>query len=615
MCSVAEAIRTGKRGVVFQKAGQIGGTDAMINAMLWLKEYFPGPQLFMTSTDKVASEFGRERFALIIRDMEPLRKKYISKKRGDIFIKRFVDGKIQLCGGQSVFNLQSTPYRVVVIDELDSLVQNLGGQGDPVKLAEVRTDSFVGQTLIIAYAHPSTPDRGSARLYSELSDQRRGFVRHECGHDFWLNWDHVTATPIDNSMSQEQAMLDSSCYAYYCPGCGAEISDSERVGMVRAVVYRSILTPDEAKKKTWIGMHASQLYSPGRTIKAIASRWIECFNDENAKRVFYNKILGEPFETRMRESSIGDWRQLIVIPRREADPEAYRKGQVPPGVRFLTAGQDSRSEQFHYAVWGWGLARLSTGATVLRRWLIDWDEITRQEKSLTINPDELRIFDQLVYDRYYPTTYSNLFFDVRECAHDTGWNPNAVYEYCRHWEWRAIPTKGGAESSLSQAPAWRESHRPKYKINGEEYELDQPLIVFNTYQLKLEWYGSLGRRIKIVDSGDIRDVSLVSLPMDVDDGFLEQASSEFLTNGKKKGEKLWEHRRPNHFADCTVYAYGLAMKINPFQGDLPFDEAVALDNAKEKAESESRAMRAMREKNQEQTPLQRYGIGGDWVKG
>ena len=93
MNAVQEAIQAGKRGVVLMKAGQIGGTDAMINGMLWLKTYFGGPQLFMTATEKVASEFGRERFGPIINDMAPLLGRYLPNRRGDILAKRFADGR------------------------------------------------------------------------------------------------------------------------------------------------------------------------------------------------------------------------------------------------------------------------------------------------------------------------------------------------------------------------------------------------------------------------------------------------------------------------------------------------------------------------------------------
>lgn len=265
---VQEAIETGRRGVVFMKSGQGGGTDLAINCLLWLKCYYPGPALFLTSTDDVAGEFGRERFENIIRDCPPLAARYEPTAHGDILTKRFSDGKIQLCGGQSVFKLQSTPYRHVVIDELDSLVENLGGEGDPLKLAEVRTDAFTGETLLIAYAHPTTKDRGAAKLFYESSDQRRGFVTHAgCGAEFWLQWEHVKCSGDEH---------DAAAYAYACPQCGEVIDDGERAAMVRQVRYKSVLPPEQARVKPWIGGHFSQLYYPAKTIRSLAQRWIAC---------------------------------------------------------------------------------------------------------------------------------------------------------------------------------------------------------------------------------------------------------------------------------------------------------------------------------------------------
>jgi len=184
MNMVQEAIETGKRGVVWMAGGQVGKSDTAINGMLWLKVYYPGPQLFMTATDETAEEFGRERFEKIIPDCEPLARSYLKSKHTKILLKRFADGNIRLVGGQSIFKLLSTPYRHVVIDELDSLTENLGGEGDPVKIAEVRMDSYSGYTLMIAYAHPTTIDRGAGKIYYESSDQRRPFVKHDCGAEF-----------------------------------------------------------------------------------------------------------------------------------------------------------------------------------------------------------------------------------------------------------------------------------------------------------------------------------------------------------------------------------------------------------------------------------------------
>ncbi len=577
MNAVEEAIRTGKRGVVLMKAGQIGGTDAIINAMLWLKVYFPGPQLFMTSTEKVASEFGRERFGKIIPDMAPLRRKYIPNRRGDILTKRFTDGKIQLSGGQSVFNLQSTPYRVVLLDELDSLVENLGGQGDPLKLAAVRTDSFGGPTLIIAYAHPSTRDRGAAKLFYESSDQRRGFIAHApCGHSFTPDWAHVS--PGENPM-------DPGGYVYACPGCGAVIEDAERVAMVRKVEYRSVLPPEVAATKAWIGLQAGQFFTPTKTLRSFAERWIECGGntgggggDENAKRVFFNKVLGEPYEPMLQTVDTQSLRRLIVVQRRVDDPEFYCRGQVPAGVRFLTAGQDSRSTELHFAVWGWGLRRAVDKNLHLCGWLIDWGVIQRQY-SLEFTQSEFHVFDGLIYRRKFASSCSDRYFVVLQGGHDIGYPPTQIpiIGYCRSWPNRAVPIKGASltATSASTAPYARWGAARKYKAEDVEVVDDTSAhLQLNTFMLKTDLYGMLNpdKKLEVFDKVGtevvgVRKVPRVTLPHDVDDQWLAQSAAEALSKGKRHNELTWVKSGPNHFADCNTYALGCAMNLDPFQMD------------------------------------------------
>lgn len=571
-----EAIRTGKRGVAFMKAGQIGGTDAMINAGLWLKEYFPGPQLFMTSTEKVAAEFGRERFGPVILDMPPLRRKYIRNRRGDILTKRFVDGKIQLCGGQSIFNFQSTPYRVVTLDEVDSLAENLAGQGDPLKLAEVRTDSFSGQTLIIAYAHPTTDQRGVAKLFFNNSDQRRGFVKHgSCGGEFWLQWDHVRCTGEKN---------DPDSYCYACPQCGEVITDSERVAMIRGVQYRSVLPPEVARRKSWIGCHASQLYSPAKTIRSFAERWIDCGDDENARRVFYNKVLGEPYDLKVQKVDAESLRGLIVKKHRGNDPEFYSRGQVPPGVRFLTAGQDSRGSELHYCIWGWGLRRATDKTLHLCGWLIDWGVIKRKF-SLEFYESEYHVFDDLIYRASFPSTVnSDRRYNVSQCGHDIGYKPTMlpIVRYCRNWPNRAIPVKGASvtATSASNAPYARWGSALKHRVAGQDVDDETSRhLQLNTFMLKTDLYGAMSpeRKIEVEDkiggeSFGTRRVPLIMLPEDVEEEWIEQSKNEALSPGKRTKEIVWAKTGPNHYADCNTYARGMAYNLDPFQHGKTADE-------------------------------------------
>jgi phage terminase large subunit GpA-like protein len=579
MDSVQDAIVSGKRGWVMMKSAQGGGSQAMINVWAWLQASYAAPILYLISKDELADEFGRERFTQCLDTMEPLKRKALrGKSSGESLTKkRFTDGKLVLCGGRSVLNLQSQAYRFVMIDEVDSLLDEIKNSGDPIKLAEMRMNSYRGQTLLMAFAHPSLKERGSANLFYALSDQRRGHVACvHCRTEIWLQWSHVKIV-ASAGMSQQQAERDPRCYAYYCPQCGAEISDADRAYMVRSVRYKSILLPEEARKRTWVGVHFSALYMPNWPVRKLAEHWIASMDDASARMVFWNKLMGEPFEQSVKETSVEDWRRVIVIPRKQNDPEAYVRGQVPPGVRFLTAGQDSGEYRLHYAVWGWGLVRTVAGHTALRGWLVDWNsyKVSHPVRDLIALAD-LHALDEMVYYAAWPSTREELpSLSVSQCGHDTGFSPSTVYQYCREFYGRAYPVKGGSEnSSTGREPVRFGANVTFVDVNGIRH--DDPgmkLLVLNTYTLKSQIFGWLKEDLEVPDGANKRVVPRLTLPGDVDDEMISHLASEELrhVNGTK-GKTEWKAKGANHYLDCLVYAYGLALNLDVFQQGLPFDE-------------------------------------------
>jgi phage terminase large subunit GpA-like protein len=576
MNMVQEAIETGKRGVVLMKGGQIGGSDCMINAMLWLKLYLPGPQLFMTSTDDTAREFGRERFRHIIPDYPPLADRRLPGRETDL-IHRFVDGKIVLAGGQSVFKLQSTPYRVVVLDELDSLVENLGGEGDPLKLAEIRTDSFTGQTLILAYAHPTTKDRGAAKLFYESSDQRRPMVRHDCGAEWYFQWDHF---------KRAGDKTDPKAYDYVCPGCGAVVSEEERQMMIRSIVYKSVMPRAEAESKEWIGAQAGQLLSPFKPLESFPARHTACKGRETELQVFFNKVIGESYEPKIKKIEDAEIRRLIAVKRYPDDPEFHSKGQVPPFVQFLTAGQDSRTTQLHYAIIGWGLRRAIDGNAYLCGALIDWSIIDRKY-SLSFDEAEYHVFDNLIYDARFKGNVDDEVYDVKQCAHDIGYAPTQIpiVTYCSSKPGRAIPCKGAAldATSACTSPYASWGRAILHKAGDIEVKDESSrALMLNTYMLKTDladWLSSSNpeeakdRRIEIADRTlGRRKIARMMFPEDVDDKFLHEIGSEELKRGKRKDELVWTKTRANHFNDCVIQAMGLALNLEPFLNKMTKQE-------------------------------------------
>ncbi len=594
MDAIDEALRTGKRGVVLMKAAQGGGSEAIINVVAWLLYQHPGPILYLISTDDIAREFGKDRFSHLIRTCPPLtRKAFIGKSAGEtILVKRFTDGKLAVYGGGSVNKIQSVPYRFVIIDEVDSLKAEMGrsGQdGDPRKVAEMRTSAFKGETLIIAFAHPTTRDQGAGELYYELSDQRRAFIQcPHCDQEFWLDPECIRVLPPEGQ-SIEEARRNPSAYRFVTPCCGCELSDGQRYAALgKRPPQKSTLAPEEAAKKEWIGLHFGALCYLHWPMDRIAKEIIQGIDNPAIERVVVNKVHGDVYREKIEKTTEEQWRRLIVLPRGPTDTRAYLLGQVPPEVRFLTAGQDSRATELHWSVWGWGLVLTSAATRVLCGWLIDYGVIERDPPSQALVHADLIGFDALLYDRRFPRLGGKAEergLGVEKGLHDCGWQPTGVYEYCLGWIGRALPVRGRAVDERSTLPVISEGPSPSWNVGREKFS-DKRLreVHLNTFKLKVQWFGLAAGSFEAM-GGERRP--FLHLPRDVGDDIVAQLASEFLTVQKRK--KVWKHKGPNHWSDTALYAFGAALDLGPLQGGMTREEAIQAAQQQEERTRRARA--------------------------
>lgn len=568
---IAEAIRKRKRGVVLMKPGQGGGSEAMIRVWAWLAVTYGGPILYLISKDDHARKFMKERFDYVCRTTPPLTKKFIDRRGvgNDTHNRIFYDGSLTVLGGGSSRNLESNPFRFVFVDEPDSIPPDMQGYGDPIALAENRTDAFQGETLVIVFSHPTHKERGTGKLYYTSSDQRRGFVVcPHCTGEFWLNWEHVKACP-EEGQTIEQAKLNPRSYHYFAPCCGAEITDAQRFAMARKTEQKTTLKDEDAEKKQWLSAHFSHLYMSNKPLELLAQRHIDGLNDPSKAQVFTNKSMGDTYELKKVETKTDDWKKLIVIPRSGDDPRVYYRGQVPPEVSFLTAGQDSRKPELHWTVWGWGIVRNSVDQGVLCGWLIDYGVVNRIPPKDTMQPEDLAVFDQLIYRRGFQRTEIDRSLRVVNGFHDAGWQPVAVWEYCRTRKGRVYPVRGRNADEFCVAPYVAMGSSPSYDYKGLKVK-DEGLheFVLNTFTLKSQFIGMVDSVFE--EQGTLETRSKLHLPRDVGDDIIEQLASEKLVIEKKK--KKWKAKGPNHWGDCSIYSYAAALNLNPFQRGRTRDE-------------------------------------------
>jgi hypothetical protein len=561
--TVEEAIATGRRWV-FMKPAQIGGSETVLNALGWVQTFHAGPTLYMTSTDDVAKEFSVDRLSFMCETCEPLREKFLPARGGrdEIYVKRFVDGKVSICGGKSINNFQSHPYRNVFIDEADTLAE-LAGAGDPVKLADLRTAAYslFGSTFVGAFAHPSTKEGPVGHLYYEKSDQRRAFVVcPHCKGDFWLSWEHVKVIAGDGQ-SPAVAERDAENYHYFAPCCGAELSDAQRLDVAQRAKQKSTLPDDVAKKKPWIGVHISHLYT--KSLLELAREWISGLDNPAEKRVVVNKYLGDIHEESTQQTTVEVWEALAPD---HGEHGSYERGKVPEGVSWLTAGTDARQLELHWTVWGWGNVETESGHPALCGWLIDYGVEPGPQASdknrTVLSADDLQVFDQSIYDRAWPNWNGTRQYVVLQGLHDSRWCPVATYEYCRSKPGRAFPSMGLGVDDRSAAPPWRLTGSIRYRVGTEIIE-DETLrrADLNTYVLKLDFSGLA--RAHFRTPLQVPQPRL-ALPRDVSDEFLRHLASEKLVLDPRTKRRSWRKTtHENHWWDATILAYVAALMTAP----------------------------------------------------
>jgi phage terminase large subunit GpA-like protein len=588
MNAVQEALHAG-RDLVVMKGAQEGVTEALgVNAVAWLLHYYGGPILYLTSKDDTAKKLSRDRWDNVLETCEPLKAKHLAgKAKGELILaKRFTDGQLNLCGSRSMNNYLSNPYAVVVFDELDACQDEMPDGSDPIALIRQRLTAMAEgrDVLMIAFAHPTTKERGAARLYYEESDQRRGHVL--CPHcSTWMAplWKHVQVTPRAGQ-SQAQAERDPTCYELAAPCCGAVLSEADRLKMIQRIEQRSTLAPEVAATKRWIGLHTWHLFlRKGGRIRELARDYVAALDNPGHMVVFVNKTTGDGYEVSDQETTAEAWAALVR--------EDFKPGVIPPEVSFLTAGQDSRLLELHWTVWGWGLVRTSGGVTLLCGWLVDFGvepgPAATDRARKTLDASDLHVFDQVLYDRFWPRQDDQAeHLPVRMGLHDSGWQPIAIYEYARTRPEVAFPSKGAAEDDRARAPAVTWAPAPKWRIDDEE--ISDPNLKradLNTFMLKVDILGQVHSRFTPAAGGAPR--ARLALPDGVPPTLLQQLASERLVS--EGGKKMWRRRGPNHWLDCTIQAYAAALQLAPFLNGETRDEHLA----EARAQAEARARRGI----------------------
>ena len=341
--------------VVLCMGKQLGKSNILLNALLYVIDVAPANILFKAPTIDTVKRFSQKVLAPTVAEMKRIRDKIRDHRSRDsgntIRSKLFPGGSLSMVGANSASDLRQLTCKWIIQDEIDSDQNNK--EGDPVAQADGRAERF--PDAVFAYA--STPTvKGGSRIWKLLedSDWREWHCDcPRCNHRQTLKWANVKWTWPDAD-GKLIPRPEDACYV--CEGCNAELSDFERVRMV----MQGRWVP-RYPHRTTRGYHLSGLYGimgKKKTLRSFLHEWVLSFleatkdKDDPGKLQFWiNTFLAEPYE--------------IQLDRISADPVYLRRENygpaLPKGVLVLTCAVDTQADRLEYLIKGWGLGEESWG--------------------------------------------------------------------------------------------------------------------------------------------------------------------------------------------------------------------------------------------------------------
>lgn len=339
-------------------ASQLGKTEVVNNVIGYFIDADASPILMVQPTLDLAESWSKIRLAPMLRDCPCFRGKVRDARTRDsgntILNKSYTGGDIVATGANAPGGLAGRPRRVVLLDEIDRFPASAGTEGDPCLLAERRTESFWNAVLF----KTSTPTvKGFSRIEIEFeqTDQRRWFCPcPKCGAYQTLKWSQVQWGQKDGPLNTpkdaegEEGEKDGSDARYVCEGCKAELSDEDRVRMVKAGEWRAT-APFKGKR----GYHLNGIASPFKAKKGFKSRLHQMVagfleakrGGRETFKTWVNTFLGESFEEAGERIEHGE---LL------ARSEGYGPEKLPDQVLLVGAGVDVQGDRLELEAVGIG---------------------------------------------------------------------------------------------------------------------------------------------------------------------------------------------------------------------------------------------------------------------
>ena len=491
--------------ITFLKPTQVGGTEALLNAMAYAAAQDPAPMMAVYPTVELAQYTSENRIQPMLRLCEATAERFDPNSK--MLELQFPGMYIVLSGANSPASLASRPIRYLLLDEVDKYPRMTGKEANPINLAIERTKTFPNTKKIFITSTPTLETGEVWQSWEAADTQYEYFVPcQHCGEEQTLRfpqlrWDDV---PGDVSRARETAV-------YVCPKCGGAMTDRMIRDAVRKGEWRATRTNGSRLHSAY---RLNAIYSPWLTLGDIAAEFKASKDDPESLMNFVNSWLAEP------------WKEIEGAADAQAlarKTSGYPRGVVPEGAAMLTAGVDVQRSGMYYVIRAW--LPDGTNCLIENGFVREGSEIEGAMNRLYRSPD-------------------NREYVVSLCLVDSGDQTDEVYEFCAvNREW-AAPSKGSSRQMYARYRISR-IEREGSRANGMQ------LIIVDTTTYKDAIYG------RILAAGGFQ------IYEDAPEEYVNQVTAEQKITTRRNGKRVsvWVPKTShadNHYLDCEVYAAAAA---------------------------------------------------------
>ena len=338
----------GVHDIAMMTAAQIGKTVMLSNMMGYVIDQRPGPSLLVMPAEDDTDNYSKERLAPDIEATPVLRDKVFGGNESTIRMKKFPGGFISMTGAMSPGGLKSRPIQYLFMDEVDGYPASAGVEGDPVSLANKRTQTFGNRAKRVRTSTPTM--KNTSRIYKEFlhgTQEEWEITCKHCGEHSPILFDDIRFEKTENIVNGNQKEYSVQSAKWRCPKCQGIMEEWE----VKRAPAKWVTRNPEALQQGYRSFHLNAFVSPWADWKAECKKFLDSKDDPEMLKTFYNLELGLPFE----------YRDTTAVPEAMFLRREHYRAEVPAGVLVLTMGVDTQENRLEYEVKGWGRDEESWG--------------------------------------------------------------------------------------------------------------------------------------------------------------------------------------------------------------------------------------------------------------